>query len=180
MGQGQGTGREKLPKKWFTAKCEALKFAKGSTVAESFLCQFSNNPGRILFADQISGCRTNRDIVTGIFLLRPLFEKCAGKNLGIMLPPSVSAFVTYLAALFSGKTPVMFNWTGGIGNMAHGIEMTCTRTIITANKLYQRIEEQQDVKLSQLPVKLLFLGEAASSITLPKKVLAVVKSFASW
>lgn len=164
-------------KTWFAGNAaEPLVFGQGATVTECFLRKVRNNRRRTLLVDQIAGSKSYGDIVTSILVLKPVLQKCQGRNLGIMLPPSVSAAPVYLATLFSGKTPVMYNWTTGMANMAHGVEVTGTRTIVTARALYRRIEEQQGVNLGALPVEWIFLEDIVQALTLGQKGLALLKS----
>ncbi len=169
-----------VPASWFAEHGGEISFTEGSTITSCFLQQLEKNPRRVVFCDQISEAKTFRDVATAIFALAPFFQKEHEANIGIMLPASVSGSITFLTALFTGKTPVMYNWTSGVGNMHHGIKLTGTGRIITARKLYNRIEEQQGVDLSTLPVKWLFLDEIATQITLWQKVSAFLRSRLMW
>ncbi len=167
----------KIAQQWFKNEKEPPRFEKGATIAEIFLNQAKKNPGKILFADQISGAKNYRNLLTAIFALRPCVENITEKNVGILLPASVVASTTYLTTILCGKTPVMFNWTSGIGNMAHGVKITKTKTILTVKKLYMKIEEQQGVDLSKLLVNWVFLDEVAASLTPFHKISALAKSY---
>ncbi len=168
-----------IPAKWHDATSTPLVFEKGQSITASFLQQASKTPNKVLLADQISGTKTYRNILTAIFVLKPIIEKMEGKYIGIMLPATVSASIVYLATLFSGKTPVMFNWTGGLGNMAHGLTETGVSTIITASPLYQRIEEQQSVDLSGLETQWLFLDKIVAKTNWFSKIYALGQSYFS-
>jgi long-chain-fatty-acid--[acyl-carrier-protein] ligase len=97
---------------WFAPASGArLRVPPGATIAEVFLRQAAQDPGRAVLADQTSGVRTYRDLITALLLLKPLVEELPGRYVGIMLPASVGAGVFYLACLLAGKTPVMVNWT---------------------------------------------------------------------
>jgi len=79
--------------------------------------------GRAILADQTTGVRSYRDLITAVLALRPEIEKVPGDYVGIMLPASGTASVMFLAVLFAGKTPVMVNWTVGARNLAHGLDL---------------------------------------------------------
>ena len=176
-GGGADVEIKEMNQQWFAGDDSPLVFEKGANLVECFFRQFTKDPKKVLFADRISGCRTNRQIVTSLFVLKPLLEKLSGDTIGIMLPPSVSASITYLASLVSGKTPVMLNWTGGIATMDHGLALTETSTVVTARKLYQRIEEQQGMDLSSLPVQWFFLEDVAEDVSLSTKLFAFLKTY---
>jgi len=114
----------------------------GSTLASVFLAQAAAGPDRVVMADQISGVKTYRDIITGILALRPQIERLPGKYVGIMLPASAGAGVLYLATLFSGKIPVMVNWTMGVRNVTHSLDLLGVTGVLTSGRLVQKIESQ--------------------------------------
>ncbi|EKD36394.1 MAG: AMP-dependent synthetase and ligase [uncultured bacterium] len=108
-------------------------------------------------------------------MLKPIIEKVAGDHVGIMLPASASASILYLAALFAGKTPVMINWTVGVGNVQHGLDLTGVTTIITARALYRKLMGQ-GVELSAIATGWLFVDEVAATIPTPRKIGALLQA----
>lgn len=173
---GAGNGEmKKVPEKWFSTSTKPLVMPVGEKITTLFLNQALANPSKVILADQISGCKTYRDLLTAIFLLKPLIENIPGDRIGIMLPASVSSTIIYLTTLFSGKTPVMYNWTVGRSNLAHGIDQTKTTHIISANALYKRIAEQ-GTDLDSLETEWIFLEDVAASMSLPKKLSALAKA----
>ena len=101
-------------------------------------------PGRAIVADQSSGVRSYRELITGVLALLPAVQALPGERLGIMLPASVAACLSYLTVVFAGRTPVLVNWTVGRRNMLHGLELTGTQRILTAKALVARLEQQGD------------------------------------
>ncbi|MGE5384590.1 MAG: AMP-binding protein, partial [Betaproteobacteria bacterium] len=97
---------------WFEESLP-MEIPAGDTLAEVFLRQAARNPERVAVADQQGGQKSYRDLLTAICVLRPHIAALPDERVGIMLPASVAAVVTYLAVLFSGKVPVMVNWTAG-------------------------------------------------------------------
>ncbi|WP_136809389.1 MFS transporter [Desulfosediminicola flagellatus] len=163
--------------KWFNSTGKTLTFHDANTITDVFLHQVKKTPGKIVLADRISGTKSYRQLTTAIFALMPTMNTIQGDRVGIMLPASVSSAIVYLAALFSGKTPVMFNWTVGITNMEHGIKETGVDAIITAGPLCTKIEEQQDISLKQLSVDWIYLDEVVANIGKFKKISALLQSF---
>lgn len=66
-----------------------------------------------------------------------------GGRIGILLPASAAAAVSWLAVLLSGNTPVMANWTTGERNLRHGLELTGVRHVISARALLRRLDEER-------------------------------------
>lgn len=90
-----------------------MQIPDGPTIQQVFLTQARQKPGRVIAADLQRGNCTYRDLVTAIVALRPAVTALPGQYVGILLPASVAADTAFLAVLFSGKTPVMINWTAG-------------------------------------------------------------------
>jgi long-chain-fatty-acid--[acyl-carrier-protein] ligase len=90
-----------------------------------------------------------------------------------MLPASSGAGILYLAVLFAGKVPVMVNWTVGVGNVRHGLELTGTTCVITARALFQKLAGQ-GIDLAGVDADWLFMEDIAAKINLKAKIRAAV------
>ncbi len=177
-GMMTGTGEVQVdtpPATWHSSTKHELVLASEKTVTACFLRQARTAPRRIIAADQVSGARSYRDLLTAIFALLPEVEKIPGERVGIMLPASVSSLIAYLTVLFAGKTPVLFNWTSGFANMAHGIEDTGVECIISARALCSRVE-QQGTQLTDLSVAWLYLDEFFPGLSRGRKLLALASA----
>ena len=164
-----------VQKKWFQESGNRLLLGDHTTITELFLAKAKRSPNQIILADQLGGERTYRQVLTAIMVLKPILEKVPGEHVGIMLPASASAAILYLATLFSGKTPVMMNWTVGVGNVQHGLELTGVTTIVTARALYSKLTGQ-GVELAELSAEWLFLDEIVPAIPLRTKITAALQA----
>ncbi len=164
-----------VSEKWFLDSGKRLKLYHHATITNLFLAQAKRSPDKIILADQLGGEKTYRQILTAILVLKPILEKVPGEYVGIMLPASVSASILYLATLFSGKIPVMINWTTGIGNVQHGLELTGVNTIVTARALYRKLTGQ-GVDLTVVTTDWLLLDEIVPAIPLYKKICAALQA----
>ncbi len=162
-----------VPESWFLlagrpdglpTEKSGVKLPEGATLASIFLTQAARDPDRVVLADQISGVKTYRDIITGILALKPQFERIPGKYVGIMLPASSGAGVLYLAVLFAGKIPVMVNWTVGVRNMTHSLDLLGVTSVLTSGLVVQKIESQSGS-----------LGELKSRFVLMEQVSAKMR-----
>ncbi len=167
--------KKPLPQKWFLDSGVRLSLDQHATITDLFLAQAKRTPDKIILADQIAGEKTYRQAITAIFVLKPILEKVSGEHVGIMLPASVSASILYLATLFSGKTPVMINWTTGVGNVQHGLELTGVTTIVTARALHRKLTGQ-GVDLASVTTNWLFLDEIVPTIPLHTKISAALQA----
>lgn len=169
-----------VPRAWWRAQARApVTIPDVSNIAEAFLKQARRDPRRPIVADQRSGVKTYRDLITAIFALRPAIKRLDGDHVGIMLPASVAADVTYLAVMLADKTPVMVNWTTGARNIIHGIDLTGTRYVLTAAALLSRLEGQ-GVDLSELGERFVTLEDVGSGISRGAKLAAWLRARLGW
>lgn len=158
---------------WFKGGSKKpLVLPEGKTVAEVFLKQAEKYPDKVIVTDQISGPKTYRQLLTGIFALKGSLEKLPESQVGIMLPATVSAVVSYLSVMFGGKVPVMVNWTVGAGNMDYCLKNAGVKHVITAKALHEKVKGQ-GVDLDALGVHFIFLEELAVSLSKVTKLKAL-------
>ncbi|MBU1056490.1 MAG: AMP-binding protein [Proteobacteria bacterium] len=165
-----------VPSGWFKDKSQApLTLPAGESIADLFLSQARLNPGKIILSDQISGAKTYRELVIAVMLLKTEMEKMPGNVIGIMLPASVSAAIVFLAVMFSGKIPVMINWTVGTIFMQHCLNTASVKNIITAKALLEKLKNQ-GLDYSSIDVNWVELENIAKNISTFQKASAFIKS----
>ncbi len=167
--------------KWFieSSANKPLTVPEGGTIAEVFLNQAKRNPGKVIIADQLSGEKTYRDIITAIMALKPIIDRLRGNHIGIMLPASAGANIVYLATLFAGKTPVIVNWTAGSRNMAHSLGLIGVRHVLTAKALVGKLETQ-GINLDEISDRFVFMEDIRKKISFASKLGAYLWSHLSW
>jgi acyl-CoA synthetase (AMP-forming)/AMP-acid ligase II/1-acyl-sn-glycerol-3-phosphate acyltransferase/acyl carrier protein len=166
---------------WFTdrANMTPIVVPPHRTITEVFLAQAARKPDQPAVADQTSGQRSYRDLVTAILALKPHLEKIPGEHIGLMLPASVGATVCWLATIFAGKTTVMVNWTTGVRTITAGLDSLGVTRIITAKALVTKLGSL-GIDLSEISNRFLFVEDLMAGITLPQKLAAAIKSRFSW
>jgi len=174
-----GAPLKPVPSEWFVESGRKISIPEGRTLTEVFLAQAARQPDRVVLADQLGGCRTYRGIITSIFALKPFIQGIEGPYVGIMLPASSGAAVLFLAVLFSGKIPVMVNWSTGMKNMVHGLDLLGVRRVLTAEKVISRIQSQ-GMDLASLGERLLSLERVGAGLSKAAKLKALAKSWLSW
>lgn len=152
-----------------------LSMESGQSVAACFLKQARKQPDKVIVSDQISGPKTYRQLLTGIFALKRTITAIPEQNVGIMLPATVSAVLSYFALLFSGKVPVMVNWTVGPANMRFCLKNSNVKHVVTAKALYNKLQNQ-GISFEETGVTFLFLEEMAASITFAAKLKALFEA----
>ena len=176
----RAAGIKPVPARWFTGRThQRSSLPPGTTIAEAFLNQAARGPRRAVVVDELSGVRSYRDVILGVMALRPAIERLAGDRVGIMLPASVGASVTYLACLFAGKTPVLVNWTTGTRNIMRSMDLLGVRHILTAGPLVAKIEAQ-GADLSAIKDRFVLLEKVRQDLSRFDKLSALVRSRLTW
>ena len=153
-----------------------LTLPAGRTLMDAFLAQASARPRQPIVADQKSGVRTYRDLVTAIFALKPIIEKLPGEYVGIMLPASVGAAVLTMTTLACGKTAVMVNWTTGMRTIRHSLDSLGVGTVLTARELTTKLAGL-GTDLTDIQDRLLYVEDVAGSLRPLDKLKAAIRSY---
>jgi acyl-CoA synthetase (AMP-forming)/AMP-acid ligase II/1-acyl-sn-glycerol-3-phosphate acyltransferase/acyl carrier protein len=180
-GKAVGTAQPALKppqSKWFKPHL-CMEVPEGTTITDVFLRQVARDPNRPAFADLQGGQRSYRDLLTGIFALKPRIEALKGERVGIMLPASGAAVVAYLTVLFSGKVPVMVNWTTGSRNLIHGLKLLGVERVIASTQLVSKLESKGS-DLSGIRDRFWMLEELSGSLTRTEKLSAFLRARFSW
>jgi acyl-CoA synthetase (AMP-forming)/AMP-acid ligase II/1-acyl-sn-glycerol-3-phosphate acyltransferase len=165
---------------WFVqAEERTLTMPEGANIAELFLNQAKRNPDQIILSDQIRGDTTWRQLIMSVFALLPQIAALPGQRVGIMIPGSVSAAICWLTVVFSGKEPVLVNWTSGTVNMKHSLGVVGATQVITVRPLTSKLATQ-GIALDEVGVSWLYLEDIAAGITAGQKLAALLKSRLSW
>lgn len=169
------------PLAWFAGGDAAalLAFPPGTSITDVFLRQAARGPGRLILADQTSGVRSYRDLITAIYVLRPVLERMPGDHLGIMLPASIGASVFTLASMFAGKTAVMVNWTTGIRTIRHSLDLLGVPRVVTARALVTRLAGL-GIDLTGLEDRLVYVEDLLAGVGRGEKLRAAIRARVSW
>lgn len=183
MGRGISAGEiEFTPprRKWFRSKKKGKAFAcDGETLTEVFIKKASSRLSQVIFADQLSGEKTYREVIRYILIIKPFIETMDGEYVGIMMPASVMASVLYYAVLFSGKTPVMVNWTTGPRTVNQSLNILGVNKVITSKVMVSRVENQ-GITLDEIKEKFVYLEDVKGKITFGAKLNGFLKSHIGW
>jgi len=180
---GKAAGPTQTPLKppqpeWFKPRIP-MAVPAGDTLTEVFLRQVARDPERPAFADLQGGQKTYRDLLTAILVLRPHIAALKSERVGIMLPASGAAVVTYLAVLFAGKVPVMVNWTAGSRNLVHGLELLGVERVLTSAQLVTKVESM-GTDLSVIRERFWMLEDLGKTLGRGEKLLAFLRARLSW
>jgi acyl-CoA synthetase (AMP-forming)/AMP-acid ligase II/1-acyl-sn-glycerol-3-phosphate acyltransferase/acyl carrier protein len=130
-----------VPAAWFAPPRPAAgdDWLLAPTVAEAFVRRAVERPDQVATADGVSGGLSYRRLLVGAGLMARRFGGFEEPNVGVMFPASVAADLVFYGLHLAGKVPVMFNWTTGPANLAHGIAVTGVKRIVTSRRLVDRL-----------------------------------------
>lgn len=152
---------------------EKKQIAPGNTIAEVFLnnCQRMGNAPAC--ADVRSGVLTYKELKLRSLLLAEKIRHMPGEYIGIMLPSTVAAYVTAIAALIAGKIPLMVNWTVGPRHLEAVVKLSHVEVILTSWSFLDRLT---GVDLDVIEDKLVMLEDLRRKFSLKDKLQAYWRS----
>ncbi len=129
-----------ITKDWTNTNRPEVALSEGKIIQECFLKTCDKMGKTAACADNISGILSYKKLKIGVLLLADVIRELPGKRVGVMMPSSVGADVVTLAIMLAGKVPVMINWTLGIRNLNHVIEVSEIETILTSMKFLDNLD----------------------------------------
>lgn len=130
---------EAVPARWTQRAATEAADVLAENITEAFVQRALLHPDDVAVADRLSGVMSYRRMLVGTRLLSKLFRKFPGEMVGVMLPASVGADLTFLGLLMAGKLPVMLNWTLGPIHLKQAVERLSLTHIVTSRKLVDRL-----------------------------------------
>jgi len=155
---------------WPEEKRLPLDFPSGKTIGEAFLQSVDRNRAAVACYDALSGSLTYRKLKFAVLLLSGKLRKLPGKQIGVMLPSTSGAYMIILAVLFSGKVPVMMNWTSGVKALDYAVDLAELKAVITSSRFLDRLENGDLGKMEEM---LIFFEEIRESISLKDQLCAL-------
>jgi acyl-[acyl-carrier-protein]-phospholipid O-acyltransferase / long-chain-fatty-acid--[acyl-carrier-protein] ligase len=112
------------------------------SLVEQFVRTAKRHENKLAVIDRATGQRaTYRDTLLRSLILTRAFARYPSGMIGVMIPTSGGAIYSVIAALMSGRTPVMINYsTGAAQNCEMAQRRLAFRTIITSRALLEKIK----------------------------------------
>jgi len=141
------------------------------TLVESFVRVAKQQGDRLAIVDRATGQRvTYKAALLRALILSRRFEAYDPGFIGVMIPNSAGAILTVIAALMTGRVPVMINYsTGAARNCQTAQRRLGFRTIITSRRLLEKI------KCPEVD-GMVFLEDVASSVSALAKFAGALRA----
>ena len=127
-----------------------------------------------ILEDQERNPLTYLDLIRGAFALGrkiAAFTK-PGERVGVMLPASSAAVVTFFALHAVGRVPTMLNFTSGIRNLKAACELAGVKRVLTAHRFIEQGKLHDLVDALETLTTVTYLEDVRASVGLADKVYA--------
>jgi len=115
-------------------------------------------------------------LVTGSIALGRKLAKLTGKgaNVGVLLPNSIGAAVTFFALQAVGRVPAMLNFSAGVGNMTSALKTAEVDVLLTSKAFVEAGELHDTIDALSQHTKVVWLEDVKASIGLFDKLGAML------
>lgn len=147
--------------------------AEGKTIPEVFINNCKRHNNAVACGDDRSGVLTYKRMLISSLVLADYISKLPGEKIGIMLPASVGAALTFFACELAGKTPVTLNWTVGPRHLHSVMEQADIKRVISS---WAFIDRLGNVDLQCIDNELIMLEDIKRTLSLFQKIKALLRS----
>ncbi len=127
-----------------------------------------------ILEDQERNPLSYTDLIRAAFALgRKIADITApGERVGVMLPASAGAVVTFFALHAFGRTPTMLNFTAGIRNLKAACELAGVKRVLTAHRFIEQGKLHDLVDALETVAQVTYLEEVREKVGLADKLFA--------
>ncbi|MCI3134992.1 AMP-binding protein [Phenylobacterium aquaticum] len=129
---------------------------------------------KLILEDQDRNPLSYTDLIRAAFALGrkiAAFTK-KGERVGVMLPASSAAVVTFFALHAFGRVPTMLNFTAGIRNLKGACELAGVKHVLTAQKFIEQGQLHDLIDALETVAKVAYLEDVRESVGLADKLFA--------
>ncbi|MDX1924556.1 MAG: acyl-[ACP]--phospholipid O-acyltransferase [Rickettsiaceae bacterium] len=115
---------------------------------------------------------TYRDLITRSYILGGLFAKLtkSRENVGLMLPTSCGATISFYGLQAYNRVPTMLNFTSGYANIISACHTSKVRTIFTSRAFVQRAELQEMTDKIAKEFNVVYLEDLRNQVSISDKL----------
>jgi acyl-[acyl-carrier-protein]-phospholipid O-acyltransferase/long-chain-fatty-acid--[acyl-carrier-protein] ligase len=119
-----------------------------------------------ILEDQERKPLTYLDLIRAAFALGRKIARFTerGERVGVMLPSSSAAAVTFFALHAVGRTPTMLNFTAGIRNLRSACELAGVRRVLTSHRFVEQAKLHDQIDALEQLATITYLEEVRESV----------------
>ncbi len=126
--------------KWFSELLRPpIVPPSGKTIQEAFLKNCDRMGRHIACADEILGIVQYERLKTAALVLSFQIRRLEGDRIGILLPSSTTTYLLIFATLLANKVPVMLNWTTGVRDLNHAVNISEVKIVISSERFLDNL-----------------------------------------
>ncbi len=117
-------------------------------------------------------------LFTRSFILRDKLTKPLEnqKYVGVLLPNSLGALVTFVTLQMLGKVPAMLNFSAGENNILHACNLATVKTVLTSRTFIEKGKLEHVAAALEKNYKVIYLEDIRPTVTISDKICALVKA----
>jgi len=137
-------------------------------------------PKKPILEDQERNPLTYTDLIRATFALGGKIAKLTerGEQVGVLLPSSSAAVVTFFALHAYGRIPVMLNFTAGIRNLRAAVQIGKVRRVLTSHRFVEQGKLHDVIDALEASCAITYLEDVRASIGLVDRLSALAASLA--
>ncbi|MFI4966111.1 MAG: AMP-binding protein [Caulobacterales bacterium] len=127
-----------------------------------------------ILEDQERNPLTYTDLIRAAFALGRKIAgfTSPGERVGVMLPASSAAAVTFFALHAFGRTPTMLNFTAGIRNLKAACELAGVKRVLTSHRFVEQGKLHDLIDALETLATVTYLEDVRATVGLPDKLFA--------
>jgi acyl-[acyl-carrier-protein]-phospholipid O-acyltransferase / long-chain-fatty-acid--[acyl-carrier-protein] ligase len=132
---------------------------------------------RVAIEDTVTGSLTRKRMLTGARVLGRRFAKVTkiGEAVGVLLPNTNGAVLTFFGLQSGGRVAAMLNYTAGPANIASAIGTARIKTVISSKAFIEKAELGELVTaINGADAKIVWLEDVREKVSLPEKLFALL------
>lgn len=128
--------------------------------------------GKIIIEDPLRTRLSYKKLIMGARVLSKKLEPFAenGETVGVLIPNSAGAAVTFFALQYIGRVPAMLNFTAGVNNVQAACTAAQVKTILTSRSFIEKARLGDLVLALEASFQIVYLEDLRAKITLMDKL----------
>ena len=102
-----------------------------------------------------------------------------GERVGLLLPTSRAALVTFFALQATGRVPAMLNFSTGVASLRGACDGSQLRTVVTARRFVEKAKLQALITALEPQLSIVYLEDVKREIGIAARLTALIRSFVS-
>lgn len=133
---------------------------------------------QIIATDPTRATLNYRQLFTRAFVLsNKLVDRLSEqKFVGVLLPNSLGALVTFVALQMLGKVPAMLNFSAGAANILHACNLATVQTVLTSRAFVEKGKLEHIITALDGKYKVIYLEDIRPSVTIFDKISGFLNS----